>query len=74
MNKGYTVKELTALCVELCNKGYGDKHILISDDDEGNGFHTLFYSFTYDIDSIKEYKDGGFFHDDNDPNEVVILG
>lgn len=45
-NLGLTVKQLTQLCMEQCKKGNGDKHVLISDDDEGNGYHTLFYSFT----------------------------
>lgn len=74
MNNGITVKELMEECKKLCEKGYGDKHILISRDDEGNGFHTLFYSFTTDEKSIKEYADFGYFHDDNDANEVVLLG
>lgn len=44
-NLGITVKELGALCLEQIEKGNGDKHVLISSDDEGNSFHTLFYSF-----------------------------
>ena len=45
-NLGLTVTELEKFCKEQIKKGNGDKHILISSDDEGNGFHTLFYAFT----------------------------
>lgn len=47
MNFGQiTVKELYKFCkVEIAN-GNGDKFIVISDDNEGNGYHGLFYGFT----------------------------
>ena len=38
-----TVKQLLKACKEEVAKGNGDKHILISGDDEGNSFHELFY-------------------------------
>ena len=34
-------------CKEEIAKGNGDKHILISGDDEGNSFHELFYLFSH---------------------------
>ena len=46
--KGLTVKELMRECQEQIRKGNGDKFILISSDDEGNSFHTLYYGFTDD--------------------------
>lgn len=61
-NLGLTVKELAALCMEQIKKGNGDKHIIISDDDEGNGYHTLFYSFTDDAEELQcilEYEHDG---------------
>ena len=45
MNKPLTVKELAKLCQEEIKKGHGDCSIMISDDDEGNGYHYLWYSF-----------------------------
>ena len=57
--KPITVKELKNICEEQIYRGNGDKVILISDDDEGNGYHYLWYAFTeieddyYDI-SINE--------------------
>ena len=71
---GFTVNELLKECQKLVKSGYGDRVVLLSDDDEGNGFHTLYYNFTIDKENIKVYADEGLFHDDNDPNTVVLLG
>lgn len=69
---GVTVKELLKACEEQVKKGNGDKIVLISNDDEGNGFHTLFYQFTDKLENIKGYSD--CFHDNNNPENVVLLG
>ncbi len=73
-NLGITVKQLKELCEKQIKKGNGDKHILISNDDEGNGFHTLFYDFA-------DNKTVGFAymltmeHDGtHNVNNCVILG
>jgi len=54
--------------------GNGNKTILISSDDEGNGYHTLWYTTESDVEKIKEIKEGAWFHDDNNPEDVVLLG
>lgn len=46
MNKPLTVKELLKLCQDEIKKGHGDCSIMLSDDDEGNGYHYLWYSFS----------------------------
>lgn len=74
MYKGITVRELAALCYQQIKKGNGNKHILISDDDEGNGYHTLLYAFQDDSEFMNNLKEYGMFHDDNNPDEVIILG
>jgi len=48
IDKGLTVKELLKECQQQVAKGNGDKYIIISGDDEGNSFHTLFYGITDD--------------------------
>lgn len=53
MNLGLTVNELSLACQDQIRKGNGDKHIIISDDDEGNGYHTLFYSFLDDKNELE---------------------
>lgn len=45
MNKPLTVKELAKLCQDEIKKGHGDCSIMLSNDDEGNGYHYLWYSF-----------------------------
>ena len=69
MNKGLTVKQLLKACIEQVSLGNGDKHIVISSDDEGNSYHTLFYLFS-------EVEEGteALFHDGNIPEETIILG
>ena len=72
--RGITVKVLKKLVDEQVKLGNGDKEVLLSCDDEGNGYHTLFYGFTTEEDSLKMLSGWGLFHDDNDPSKIVILG
>lgn len=44
--KALTVRDLALLCSKAIQNGHGDKKILLSNDDEGNGFHELFGGFT----------------------------
>lgn len=41
-----TIKQLFELCKEQVAMGNGSKKILISNDDEGNGYHELFFGFS----------------------------
>lgn len=67
-----TVRQLLDICKEQVKAGNGDKVVLISCDDEGNGFHTLFFGFQSDPAEIRACQD--LFHDRNDPATVVLLG
>lgn len=44
--KPLTIKDLYQECKEQIQNGNGNKVIMISQDDEGNSFHYLWYSFT----------------------------
>ena len=46
MNKPITVNQLLELCKKEIIKGNGNKFIMISQDDEGNGYHYLWYPFS----------------------------
>lgn len=46
MNKPLTIKELFKLCQDEIAEGHGDYTIMLSDDDEGNGYHYCWYCFT----------------------------
>lgn len=44
--KTFTVEQLALFCKEELKKGNGKKHIVISNDEEGNGYHGLYFGFT----------------------------
>ncbi len=51
-----------------------DRKIVISNDNEGNGFHGLFYGITWEYNDVKAYEDDIYDSQSTDPNEIVILG
>lgn len=67
-----TVNGLFDMLKEQIKKGNGNKAILISRDDEGNGYHSLFFGVTDELPTIKQYEDD--FHDGNNAEDVVLLG
>lgn len=71
MNKQMTISGLFELCKKEIAKGNGDKNIVISDDNEGNGFHGMFYGFTK-IDEITQ--DLIYDSHTNLPSDTIILG
>jgi hypothetical protein len=67
-----TVKQLELMLKKAIKEGHGDKYVFLSDDDEGNGFHALFYGITEDATPF-EYE----IHqiaDKEDLKKIVILG
>lgn len=41
-----TIKRLYILCEQQMKMGNGDKVIMTADDDEGNGYHYIYYDFS----------------------------
>lgn len=72
--KGVTVRELFLDLKAQIKEGNGDKVILISSDDEGNSFHTLWQTTLSDTKEIESIKESSPFHDNNEPEDVVLLG
>ena len=72
MEKGLTVKDLYNECLRQIKKGNGDKYILISDDDEGNGYHTLLFGIMDNKEELKYVLE--LEHDKHELNEIVALG
>lgn len=70
--KEMTVKDLSMACRAQIVKGNGDKIVLLSDDDEGNGYHTLYYLFTDSKESVEACLE--LEHDRHNVDDVVILG
>lgn len=67
---GTTVKELYALCAQQIKSGNGSKSIYISRDDEGNGFHKLFYGFSDP--STGEFFDVEYSGGDTKENSIIL--
>lgn len=69
-NRPLTVKDLLLLCQEEIKKGHGDCSIMLSDDDEGNGYHYCWYAFT----EIDEYTEEYVDEDIAPKDKTIILG
>ena len=78
-NKNITVKELRDRLDKYVRAGLGDRQIVISDDNEGNGFHGLFYETTI-INETASKEDQEYYknliHDSCTDNldDIVFLG
>lgn len=68
-----TVNDLFKACQNAIDKGYGDRKVLISQDDEGNGFHELFYDFI-EAEQFKSYSSVYFPVDKKELSNYLILG
>lgn len=71
MNKQMTISRLFELCKKEIQKGNGNKNIVISDDNEGNGYHGLFYGFTLVTD---DFVDDIYDSITNSTTDTIILG
>jgi hypothetical protein len=66
-----TVRELLKLCQNQVMIGNGDKHIVISDDNEGNGYHGMFYGFTP---CTEEFVNDIYDSQYQNEEDTIILG
>lgn len=41
-----TVEQLFAYCAQQVKLGNGKKYVLLTDDEEGNGYHECYYQFS----------------------------
>ena len=74
MSKPITVNELLNYCEEQKKAGNGNKVIMISNDDEGNGYHYLWYPFC-DLNDEEIYFEDCFLDEDIATKEdTIILG
>lgn len=71
--KQLSVKDLLEICKKEVEKGNGDRLIVISDDNEGNGYHGMFYGFTVVKEEDKDYYPI-YDSQETDTNEIVVLG
>ena len=52
MNKPLTIRDLCKICEKEIRAGRGDNVVMLSDDDEGNGYHYCWYAFTPATDMV----------------------
>jgi hypothetical protein len=82
MNKPITVNELLDACKKQVSAGNGEKVIMISNDDEGNGYHYLWYEFILASKMAQDLDDEGFPYEEFDGlderiasvEDTIILG
>lgn len=63
-----TIYDLKKLCEREITKGNGNKEIWLSNDDEGNGYHEMFYGFTADV------AENDLWGSIDDYENTIILG
>lgn len=66
-----TVETLFELCKDEIKRGNGNKKIVISDDNEGNGYHGMFYGFTPAWDGL---DDEVYDSQETDFKNLIVLG
>ena len=72
-----TVKDLYRDLAILMKQGRGDDYIVVADDEEGNGYHGIFFSVTdnpKDIRECIEFSNGLYGSVTDDPNKIIIIG
>ena len=74
-NRLMTVKQLLKFCQDEIKAGHGDCSIMLSNDDEGNGYHYCWYSFSM-ADDVMCAEDIEFCLDEeiNPKSKTIILG
>lgn len=66
-----TVTELRKLLQEEEKRGNGDKLLITSDDEEGNGFHGIWYGCTPGTELTGEYINDS---ETQDLNRIICIG
>lgn len=73
-----TLNELLKVVLDGVKAGHGNKTVIISDDDEGNSYHNLFYGLTTKSSEVKNCIEcsNSVLSDfnENDYKNIVILG
>ena len=70
-----TVRELYDECKKIMAEGYGDYNVVLSNDDEGNGYRDLFFPFMTNREMVKTVIAFSCTpHDVSDVEHSVILG
>ncbi len=69
------LKELYQECKKLMEQGHGEKSLVVSDDNEGNGYHGMFFTLTVITpENVDDYS--GLIGDNAEPNihNIIVVG
>ena len=72
MRKNYpiTLGQLISEAIKASRKYGTDKYVLLSDDEEGNGYHECYYTFA----EAEKFIGGCMMPSDLNPKDCIILG
>lgn len=75
MRKNYpmTLAELISEAIKASRKYGADKYVLLSDDEEGNGYHECYFTFN-EAEKFIGGRGGAMMPYDLNPKDCVILG
>ena len=69
------LKDFFLQCKKLMNKGLGDKTLIVSNDNEGNGYHGMFYTLTDVTEEDAKYYEGLVYDSiEEDLTNCIIVG
>ena len=69
------LKDLYQACKSQMEAGNGEKHLVVSVDNEGNGYHGMFYTLTVITRENKgEFMDLIGDNSEPDPENIIIVG
>ncbi len=69
------LKELYQECKKLMEQGHGEKSLVVSDDNEGNGYHGMFFTLTVITpENVDDFS--GLIGDNAEPNihNIIVVG
>ena len=73
--KQIQLKDLYHECQRIMKEGKGEKYLILSDDNEGNGYHGMFYTL---LEVTKDNKDdiGDLIGDNAEPDleNLIVVG
>ncbi len=69
------LKELYQECKKLMEQGHGEKSLVVAADNEGNGYHGMFYTLTV-ITPENAGDFSGLIGDNAEPNihNIIVVG
>ena len=68
------LKELYAACKVLMKQGHGDKYLVAPNDNEGNGYHGMFFTLSPITEENAKYYEGEIYDsvEENVTNCIVV--